>query len=463
MENEKELSVLNEEQLSIVLKKTPKEVVKTRPGPKGMKLNYVDGAYVIRVLNNAFGYNWDFNVVDQKDYDYEILRLDKSQNKYLPRPVKEIVIKGRLEVRNKEGMSIIKEQYGSKVWEGGGTPIGDAVKSASTDALKKCASLIGVALDLYEHDNDYNDIIENAESDYKMEQVKVETIRETLIKSCIVIASEKGYSKEKLNELIKKRYTEVHEKNPNFLLYERLDLLPDSHIVRLEGYLQTIPAIQEQLKEKELTTQLKTEPETIPENVQLFPEKKTEKVDKRKWTKKDYIHEVSRLRLEKNLVIDYDTYKFGAQTLDDLTMNDLKMIVNQIKENEIQADNTIINAEKENIKAGVKNIEVELRKQIKSLLEQCECELHEIAGVDTVESLFIEDLQKIKRNLTGLVKTQEKEKEDLQPYYIEIVKLAKEKNIDIGEFCNEFFKKEINPDKLTSKQLITIIEELKKE
>ena len=64
----------------------------------------------------------------------------------------EVIIRGRLTVHAKHG-TIVKEQFGSsavKRSNGNITSLGDDLKAATSDALKKCASLLGLALDLYE-------------------------------------------------------------------------------------------------------------------------------------------------------------------------------------------------------------------------------------------------------------------------------------------------------------------------
>ncbi len=86
----------------------------------------------------AFGWNWDFEVLDTR-----IIPDDNPQ---------EVVIRGRLTVHTKHG-TIVKEQFGSsavKRSNGSITSLGDDLKAATSDALKKCASLLGLALDLYE-------------------------------------------------------------------------------------------------------------------------------------------------------------------------------------------------------------------------------------------------------------------------------------------------------------------------
>ena len=68
----------------------------------------------------------------------------------------EVKVRGTLTVRM-DGRAITKTQYGCQPIEmkrDGTAPvsIGDAYKGAATDAMKKCASLLGIALDLYDSD-----------------------------------------------------------------------------------------------------------------------------------------------------------------------------------------------------------------------------------------------------------------------------------------------------------------------
>lgn len=131
-------AVLNEAQRSIIEQRTPRDAVRTRKGRGGRDFRYVTHAYVTRTLNAAFHLNWDFEVLDTR-----IVPEDNPQ---------EVFIRGRLTVRTKHG-TIIKEQFGSaqvKRSNGSITSLGDDLKAAASDALKKCASLLGLALDLYE-------------------------------------------------------------------------------------------------------------------------------------------------------------------------------------------------------------------------------------------------------------------------------------------------------------------------
>jgi len=127
----------------ILSQRTPAGEIRVRDGRGGQKLKYTDGAYVIRTLNEALGWDWDF-VADNE----ELL-----MNGEIPFEIK---VRGTLTVRM-DGRTVTKTQYGCQPIEmkrDGTAPvsIGDCYKGAATDALKKCASMLGIALDLYDSD-----------------------------------------------------------------------------------------------------------------------------------------------------------------------------------------------------------------------------------------------------------------------------------------------------------------------
>jgi hypothetical protein len=131
---------LNQAQLEFIGQKTPKQFIKTRPGPGGIQLSYVEVGYVINILNQVFGFDWDFRILDQQ--------IGKMQ----------VWVRGELTVRVKEH-SVIKGQYGGaaiKTNRSTGEPISiaDDLKAAASDSLKKCASMLGIAGDIYWKDLD---------------------------------------------------------------------------------------------------------------------------------------------------------------------------------------------------------------------------------------------------------------------------------------------------------------------
>lgn len=138
---------ITEAQFAILTQATEPTEIRYRQGRGGRKFPYTDTAYVIRTLNLSFNWNWDF-VVDNEDVFY-----------VNERPF-EVKCRGRLTVRM-GGNEITKTQFGCQPIEflqDKETPVsvGDAFKGAASDALKKCASLLGIALDLYDSDSDVN-------------------------------------------------------------------------------------------------------------------------------------------------------------------------------------------------------------------------------------------------------------------------------------------------------------------
>src|SRR5438552_5137999 len=105
--------------------------IKQRKGLDGDVLDYIEGAAVIQRLNDVFNAEWSFEILDHHIYE------------------REVVILGKLTAQG-----IGKCQFGkSKITRTKETKtevsIGDDLKAATTDAIKKCATLFGVALHLY--------------------------------------------------------------------------------------------------------------------------------------------------------------------------------------------------------------------------------------------------------------------------------------------------------------------------
>ena len=155
-------NMLNANQLGFLLKKTPKSHVYKRPAKGGGQWEYVTGTYVKKVLNLMFGWDWSFEVVE---YKVDIV-------------CKQAFVLGKLTV-NSKGRSIVKMQFGrvdikflkEPAFNPDGTPkmaqtrdgksyqvkeqgtqpldVGNDLKAATTDALKKCASELGIAADVY--------------------------------------------------------------------------------------------------------------------------------------------------------------------------------------------------------------------------------------------------------------------------------------------------------------------------
>jgi len=108
--------------------------IKTRKGSYGKTLDYVETAAVIKRLNDATDGDWSFEIVEHLIKDDEVMVL------------------GKLSVDG-----VVKMQWGTKKIAkdrktGSVICLGDDLKSAASDSLKKTASLLGVGLHLYTDD-----------------------------------------------------------------------------------------------------------------------------------------------------------------------------------------------------------------------------------------------------------------------------------------------------------------------
>jgi len=113
--------------------------IRQRQGPFGNVLDYIEGHAVIQRLNDALDGAWSFEVVEHKVLE----------------EIGEVLVLGRLATGG-----IVKTQFGSsaitRAKETGETvSLADDLKAAATDALKKCATQLGVGLYLYANGKDH--------------------------------------------------------------------------------------------------------------------------------------------------------------------------------------------------------------------------------------------------------------------------------------------------------------------
>jgi hypothetical protein len=110
--------------------------IKQRVGTYGNVLDYVEGHSVIQRLNDAFDGGWCFEIVRHKI-------LEQAD---------EVLVLGKLTAGD-----VVKCQFGSsKITRAKDTgeiiSLADDLKAAGTDSLKKCATMLGVGLYLYNGD-----------------------------------------------------------------------------------------------------------------------------------------------------------------------------------------------------------------------------------------------------------------------------------------------------------------------
>jgi hypothetical protein len=106
------------------------EQIRQRKGRNGM-LDYVEGHGVIQRLNEALEGAWSFEIVH-----HEIRE-------------EEVVVIGRLTAESVVKMAFGGSQVTRERESGALVSISDDLKAAATDAMKKCATFLGVGLHLY--------------------------------------------------------------------------------------------------------------------------------------------------------------------------------------------------------------------------------------------------------------------------------------------------------------------------
>lgn len=128
-----DIPIFKSHQKNFILRPTPASEIYEKI-VNGRSTKYVKGTYVKKVLNLMFGFNWSFTIRDKEVY----------------KETKEVSITGRLEIPvyhpERGNYLIIKEQFGTSEMQ---SSLADSFKSASTDALKKCASELGLFSDVY--------------------------------------------------------------------------------------------------------------------------------------------------------------------------------------------------------------------------------------------------------------------------------------------------------------------------
>lgn len=170
--------------IEVLNEKTPKDKIKERPGPGGMSVSYVEVGYVVSQLDKAFNRLWEFEIVEQQ--------IGKTQ----------VWVRGRLIAHLAPGFAIKKDAYGSaiiKMFKGGGVVnIGHDLKAAASDSLKKAASLLGVASDVYyPHEDSLGD-----DSSVIEEALASEAQR----KMIFALATQKGFDAEDYKQGIREEF-----------------------------------------------------------------------------------------------------------------------------------------------------------------------------------------------------------------------------------------------------------------
>lgn len=107
------------------------EQIKQRTGNFGQTLDYIEGHAVIKRLNDAFDGQWSFQVKSHDVLEAEVIVLGE-------------LIAGNISKSQFGSSSITKAKNSGDI-----ISLADDLKAATTDSLKKCATMFGVGLHLY--------------------------------------------------------------------------------------------------------------------------------------------------------------------------------------------------------------------------------------------------------------------------------------------------------------------------
>lgn len=115
--------------------KTPSAFKKTRQGKGGKEFTYVDRRYVEQWLNKHYADRWSFEIVPNSHFSI-------GDN---------IHVLGTLSLMEKSGTIRKFSCYGAKeaIPSNGHLTVHPYLKSAESDALKRCAAMVGCAADVY--------------------------------------------------------------------------------------------------------------------------------------------------------------------------------------------------------------------------------------------------------------------------------------------------------------------------
>src|SRR5262249_54870162 len=138
--------MFTEEQKAILSGKLDPEFVKTRKGPNGRTLSYIEGWHVFDVANYVFGYDgWDLETTSMVQ-THEPVHVPPDEQNLRGGVVCGYTCRVRLTVYNADHtMKIVRERTGGH--RGIGPTVAQCVedtqKAAETDAAKRCFVTFG--------------------------------------------------------------------------------------------------------------------------------------------------------------------------------------------------------------------------------------------------------------------------------------------------------------------------------
>ena len=168
----------SKEQMAIIKQGVPQSLISTRE-KGGRRYSYVEVSFVVNILNRLFGNIWSWNILETKVYDSGIKDAKNNINK------KYVSILGRLTVPMSDPNDkdkfiwVTRDAYGLHALNGADMEMRSAAfKAASSDGLKKAASTLGIAQNVYMSDDLLAAIEELEDTDIWTEETKQEHINE---------------------------------------------------------------------------------------------------------------------------------------------------------------------------------------------------------------------------------------------------------------------------------------------
>jgi len=187
---ETQLSTMQSNISKLFKKKTPKEVIKQRPGPGGKMFPYVPIDYVVSELDRVFGIFWEHVIEDIRKTDTHI------------------IVRGKIVIKSPSGFSVSRPGIGRaviKFFKDSTKPVdeGNDEKAAVSDSIKKAASLFGIAADVY-----YKELEKYEE--IQSQQTEDEALLQKATGKYFAMASERGLSGDVAKEKVKKAFKVAH-------------------------------------------------------------------------------------------------------------------------------------------------------------------------------------------------------------------------------------------------------------
>jgi hypothetical protein len=173
---------LTSQQRNIISSEIPSDLVQKFEG-----FDYVNHFVIVELLNKAFDYAWSWEVLAK---GIEEVRNYKSKNYNNATPAQDMPktyyawVQGRLTVpivKNGQVIYISKDAFGGVPCIGAAKIQSQNFKSASSDALKKAASLFGFARNIYMDSKSYKKILEEEASVDAWTEQNVEAFKQEVL------------------------------------------------------------------------------------------------------------------------------------------------------------------------------------------------------------------------------------------------------------------------------------------